>query len=135
MQRTAYEDINVILQDIEIPAENIYRLEGIRQLLQNLSKSLTTVIAFDHNHPLVLVIATIYSKNGIFVSNDSNWQLFQNNLIINDVLPIAKPIPFDLMLNSKGYNIMITNNCSLVRSILYEGRREILLIVEVNIPI
>lgn len=39
------------------------------------------------------------------------------------------------MVNSNGYNILITDNFSLVKSILYEGRREIIIIVELTIPI
>jgi hypothetical protein len=54
-------------QKVSIPAENLYQYEGIRQLLKNLTKSNENIIAYAHRSPLLLILATSYSKKGIFV--------------------------------------------------------------------
>ena len=89
-------------------------MEGPHQLIRNFSKKEDTVVAFAHSDPLLLVLAASYSSRGLFVSNSSDWPLMKSNLILNDLFALATPVSLGQITTNKGYNILITDNYSLV---------------------
>ena len=72
------------------------------------------MVAFAHSDPLLLVLAASYSSRGLFVSNSSDWPLMKSNLILNDLFALATPVSLGQITTNKGYNILITDNYSLV---------------------
>lgn len=135
IQKTVYSKTNIIFHKVAIPAEDIYSLEPVRQFIVNLTSNAENVIAYCHNSPLLLVLAASYAKNGIFVSNSTEWQLFQHNLVLNDLYPLAQPYPIEEILTSQGYNILISDDPSLIKPLLFQQKRDLVLILDITSPI
>lgn len=93
------------------------------------------MIAYVHSDPLLLVLAASYSSKGLFVSNNSDWPLLKSNLVLNDLCALATPVSIDQITNYVGYNMLVTDNFSLVDELLLFQKRAVAILMEIKEPI
>ena len=59
----------------------------------------------------------------------------ESNLIFNDLAALAAPVSINKITSYMGYNLLITDNFSLVEELLLFQRREVVILTEIKEPI